>query len=255
MNDSASNTTSLADRIDAVLPQTQCTRCDYPACREYAQAIARGDADINQCPPGGAAGIQTLANLLGRAAKALNPANGVETSPQVAIIDESVCIGCTKCIQACPVDAIIGTNKMMHTILADECNGCELCIPACPVDCIAMQPVAAFADDAPHFKQRYGARRARLAALARRTQRPTQRTQGGGRCRNGWQRYGASRHCARASKESREQKSTAMNATKRTEIFRRLREVNPRPTTELQYATPFQLLIAVMFRRKPPMLV
>ncbi|MEO8801733.1 MAG: RnfABCDGE type electron transport complex subunit B [Rudaea sp.] len=162
MNDSVSNPTTLADRIDAVLPQTQCTRCGYPACRDYAQAIVRDEADINQCPPGGESGIQTLANLLGRAPKPLNPANGVEKQPEVAIIDESVCIGCTKCIQACPVDAIIGTNKMMHTILADECNGCELCVPACPVDCISMQPVAAFANDAPHFKARYEVRRARL---------------------------------------------------------------------------------------------
>ncbi len=163
MNDSASNTTALADRIDAVLPQTQCTRCGYPACRDYAQAIAHGTADINQCPPGGAAGIRTLASLLGRAPKPLNPANGVEMPPQVAIIDETACIGCTKCIQVCPVDAIIGTNKMMHTIVSDECNGCELCLPACPVDCIAMQPVAEFAHDAPHFRTRFESRRARLS--------------------------------------------------------------------------------------------
>ena len=155
----------LAGRIDALLPQTQCTRCGYPACLDYARAIAGGEADINQCPPGGAAGIALLAGLTGRPAKALNPANGFEQPPEVALIDEDTCIGCMKCIQACPVDAIVGASKLMHTVLADECNGCELCIPPCPVDCITMAP---FADPrtplqrAPHFRARYVARNARL---------------------------------------------------------------------------------------------
>ncbi|MBR0343841.1 MAG: RnfABCDGE type electron transport complex subunit B, partial [Rudaea sp.] len=129
---------SLVQRIDALLPQTQCTRCGYPACLAYAEAIAAGEADLNQCPPGGAEGIRELATLLGRETKPLNPANGVEQPAEIAVIDEDACIGCTKCIQVCPVDAIVGANKLMHTVLSAECSGCELCIPACPVDCIAM---------------------------------------------------------------------------------------------------------------------
>ena len=156
----------LVQCIDAVLPQTQCTRCGYPACLDYARALADRTADINQCPPGGAAGIELLAGLLGLASKPLNPANGVEKPAEIALIDEDVCIGCTKCIQACPVDAIVGASKRMHTVLIDECNGCELCIAPCPVDCITMVP----ANDrrpalqrAPHFRGRYEARNARLA--------------------------------------------------------------------------------------------
>ncbi|HEY8009459.1 MAG TPA: RnfABCDGE type electron transport complex subunit B [Rudaea sp.] len=128
----------LAQRIDALLPQTQCTRCGYPACLAYAQAIACDAADIDQCPPGGAAGIAELAALLGRETKPLNPVHGIEKPAEIAMIDEEACIGCTKCILVCPVDAIVGASKMMHTILEQECSGCELCIPACPVDCIAM---------------------------------------------------------------------------------------------------------------------
>jgi len=160
----------LAERIDALLPQTQCTRCGYPACRAYADAVAAGDADLNQCPPGGAAGIELLAALLGRAPKPLNPANGVEKAPEVALIDEEVCIGCTKCIQACPVDAIVGAAKLMHTILADECNGCELCIPPCPVDCITMLPAIEDGETvlgrAAHYRERYVARNERLSREA-----------------------------------------------------------------------------------------
>lgn len=133
---------SLVDRIDDLLPQTQCTQCGYPGCRPYAEAIARGAADINQCPPGGDAGVRALARLLGVAARPINPANGTAKQQQtVAIIDESLCIGCTLCIQACPVDAILGASKQMHTVIADECTGCELCIAPCPVDCIRMIPV------------------------------------------------------------------------------------------------------------------
>ena len=135
--------TSLVDQIDALLPQTQCTRCGYPACRPYAEAIANGEADIDQCPPGGLEGVAAIAQLLGIATKPLNPDYGVEAAPTVAVIDEDACIGCTKCIVACPVDAIIGTGKRMHTIIASECTGCELCIPPCPVDCIAMVATAA----------------------------------------------------------------------------------------------------------------
>lgn len=125
--------------IDAVLPQTQCQRCGYDACLPYAEAVAAGDA-INRCPPGGDAGIRDLARLLGREPLPLNPDCGVESPLRVAVIREAECIGCTKCIQACPVDAIIGASKLMHTVLADICTGCELCLPPCPVDCIDLVP-------------------------------------------------------------------------------------------------------------------
>lgn len=128
----------LIDAIDALLPQTQCTKCGYQGCRPYAEALAQGDADINQCPPGGAEGIRKLARLLGRAEKPLNPSNGSEAPRAAALIDESRCIGCMLCIKACPVDAIIGAAKRMHTVLTQSCTGCELCLPPCPVDCIDM---------------------------------------------------------------------------------------------------------------------
>ena len=159
---------TLADHIDALLPQTQCTRCGYQGCRPYAEAIATGAADINQCPPGGAAGIVKLADLLATRPKPLNPANGVEKPLEVAVIDEERCIGCTLCIQACPVDAILGAPKQMHTILDSWCTGCELCIAPCPVDCIAMVkvvPERAWTDaDAALARQRYYARNDRLAS-------------------------------------------------------------------------------------------
>ena len=128
----------LANAIDALLPQTQCTKCGYNGCRPYADAIANGDADINQCPPGGAAGIRKLARLLNRPEKSLNPANGLEKPRTAAVIDESRCIGCMLCIKACPVDAIVGAAKRMHTVLTASCTGCDLCLPPCPVDCIDM---------------------------------------------------------------------------------------------------------------------
>jgi electron transport complex protein RnfB len=128
----------VVDRIDALLPQTQCGQCNYPGCRPYAEAIAAGAAPINQCPPGGEAGIRALADLLGVEPLPLNPENGVEQPPTVAVIDEAACIGCTLCIQACPVDAIVGAPKLMHTVIADVCTGCDLCLPPCPVDCIDM---------------------------------------------------------------------------------------------------------------------
>lgn len=130
----------LASAIDDLLPQTQCGQCGYAGCKPYAEAISRGEADINQCPPGGAEGVRLLADFLGRPSKPLNPANGVEKPELVALIREPECIGCTKCIQACPVDAIVGAPKLMHTVLADLCTGCELCIPPCPVDCIDLVP-------------------------------------------------------------------------------------------------------------------
>lgn len=132
---------TLADRIEDVLPQTQCTKCGYPACRPYAEAIANGTAAHNQCPPGGDEGIARIAALLGKPVIPLNPVNGVERERPVAVIDESACIGCTLCIQACPVDAIVGAAKQMHTVIASLCTGCDLCVPPCPVDCIEMHVV------------------------------------------------------------------------------------------------------------------
>lgn len=131
----------LADRIDALLPQTQCGQCNYPGCRPYAEAIARGEADINQCPPGGEDGVKALADLLGIEPKPLESSAPEAGVRRVAIIDEARCIGCTLCIQACPVDAIVGAPKLMHTVIAAECTGCELCVLPCPVDCIRMEPI------------------------------------------------------------------------------------------------------------------
>ncbi len=131
----------LVDKIDAILPQTQCGQCGYPGCRPYANAIADGEADINQCPPGGDEGVRKLADLLGREYKPLNEEHGVEKPRAVAFIDEQTCIGCTLCIQACPVDAIVGAAKQMHTVVEAECTGCELCVAPCPVDCITMEIV------------------------------------------------------------------------------------------------------------------
>ncbi len=132
---------ALARRLLDALPQTQCTRCGYPDCAAYAQAIAAGDAAINQCPPGGAEGIRRLSRLTGLPALPLNPEHGAEGPRSVAWIDEAWCIGCTLCIKACPVDCIVGGNKRMHTVIESQCTGCELCIPACPVDCIALENV------------------------------------------------------------------------------------------------------------------
>lgn len=132
---------SLADRIEDLLPQTQCTKCGYPACRPYAEAIADGSANYNQCPPGGAEGVARLAALLGKPVIPINPENGAERERPVAFIDEVACIGCTLCIQACPVDAIVGAAKQMHTVVTSLCTGCDLCVAPCPVDCIAMIPV------------------------------------------------------------------------------------------------------------------
>lgn len=138
--DTTPASTSIAERIDDLLPQTQCRQCRFDGCRPYAEAIASGEAPINRCPPGGAAGIARLAALLNREALPLDPAHGVEKPLAAALIDEQWCIGCTLCIQACPVDAIVGAPKRMHTVLLDQCTGCELCIAPCPVDCIEMVP-------------------------------------------------------------------------------------------------------------------
>ena len=134
--------TSLVDRINDALPQTQCTRCGYPDCRAYAQAIAQDNAPINQCPPGGAEGIAVLSQLTGKPVEPLNPEHGLEGPMTVAIIDEAWCIGCTLCIKACPTDAILGSHKVMHTVIEAACTGCDLCLPVCPVDCIEMVPIS-----------------------------------------------------------------------------------------------------------------
>jgi len=131
----------LSERINAALPQTQCTRCGYPDCAAYALAIDAGNADINQCPPGGTEGITRLAAITGMPYKTLNLVHGREGPRQLAVIDENWCIGCTLCLDACPTDAIVGSNKLMHTVIEPYCTGCELCIPVCPVDCISLENV------------------------------------------------------------------------------------------------------------------
>jgi electron transport complex protein RnfB len=166
----ASTASGLAARINAALPQTQCTRCGYPDCAAYAQAIADGAAPINQCPPGGAEGIARLAALTGQPTQPLNPDFGLETVRTLAVIDEAWCIGCTLCIAACPTDAIFGSNKRMHSVIPEHCTGCELCLPVCPVDCIQMLPAsdtrtgwsAWSPPQAEHARQRYASHRARL---------------------------------------------------------------------------------------------
>jgi Na+-translocating ferredoxin:NAD+ oxidoreductase subunit B len=163
-------TAALAERLDAALPQTQCTRCGYPDCKSYARAMAAGEADINRCPPGGAEGIVRLADITGRAVKPLDPEHGVEGPRALALIDEAWCIGCTLCIKACPVDSILGASKVMHTIIDQWCTGCELCVPVCPVDCISMVPVSGAqtgwqawsAGQADNSRQRYATHQIRI---------------------------------------------------------------------------------------------
>jgi electron transport complex protein RnfB len=161
---------SLAERINDALPQTQCTRCGFPDCKAYAQAIAQDNAPINQCPPGGLEGVAVLSKITGRPELPLNPDNGTEGPMTVAVIDEAWCIGCTLCLKVCPTDAILGSNKVMHTVIEAACTGCDLCLPVCPVDCIEMVPISdertgwsawspALAQQA---RQRYEARQLRL---------------------------------------------------------------------------------------------
>jgi electron transport complex protein RnfB len=143
----------VADQVESLLPQTQCGQCGYPGCRPYAEAVARGEEEINRCVPGGEATVRNLADLLGRDPVALEVE---EKPPAVAVIDERACIGCTLCLQACPVDAIVGAAKQLHGIIAAECTGCELCLPPCPVECIHMVPVDT---DIPHWRWPYPAER------------------------------------------------------------------------------------------------
>ncbi len=162
---------NLNHQILAILPQTQCTRCGFPDCAAYAQAIALDEAEINQCPPGGQEGVKRIASLTGRPETPLNPLNGTEAPRSVAWIDEAWCIGCTLCIAACPTDAIIGSNKQMHTIIEDACTGCELCLPVCPVDCIHLDNVSdnhtgwqAWSQElADQAKDRYAQKQKRMA--------------------------------------------------------------------------------------------
>ena len=164
-----SDTPDLADRIDDLLPQTQCARCGYAGCRPYAEAVAAGAADINRCPPGGEATLVALAQLTTREAAPLDLSRGMPGPLRVARIDESACIGCTLCIKACPVDAIIGAPKRMHGVLTALCSGCDLCVAPCPVDCIAMVPAGREwpRADADPARARYAARSLRLATAAR----------------------------------------------------------------------------------------
>ena len=170
----APETQALFLCLNDALPQTQCTRCGFPDCAAYARAMAEGQAPINQCPPGGQEGIARLAALTGQAALPLNPEHGIEGPRHVAIIDEAWCIGCTLCIKACPTDAILGANKVMHTVIEPWCTGCELCIPVCPVDCIALENVtgtrtgwaAWSAQEAATARTRYEARQQRLVREA-----------------------------------------------------------------------------------------
>ena len=161
-----------AAALDALLPQTQCTRCGYPSCRDYAEAMSSGAAPINQCPPGGTETIIALAALTGRAVEPLNKDNGLEHAPTVAFIDEDRCIGCTKCLPPCPVDAIVGARQRMHTVIADVCTGCELCVAPCPVDCIVMIPLLASPlpalqlPDAARSRERFLARNQRIVRRA-----------------------------------------------------------------------------------------
>ncbi|HEX2519455.1 MAG TPA: electron transport complex subunit RsxB [Castellaniella sp.] len=169
---------SLVDAIDALLPQTQCTQCGYDGCRPYAQAIADGRADINRCPPGGPQTIAALARLLNRPEHPLDSECGSYRPFRVALIDEEHCIGCTLCIQACPVDAILGANQCMHTIIEADCTGCELCVAPCPVDCITMVPTerAWTREDADQARIRYHARNDRLHARHAESASPAART-------------------------------------------------------------------------------
>ncbi len=164
----------IVEKINALLPQTQCTRCGFQGCEPYAKALANNEVDINQCPPGGDKTIHALAHLLDKTIKPLNPKFGEYQLPHVAVIIEKDCIGCAKCLVVCPVDAILGASKMMHTVIADECTGCELCISPCPVDCIVME-VTEKKYKPSLAKQRYEAKQQRLISLKEEQQARTKK--------------------------------------------------------------------------------
>ena len=248
-------------RIDST---TSCRRpsarsAAHDGCRPYAEAIAAG-APINQCPPGGAAGIERLASVTGRPVVPLNPDHGIEQPLQVAVVDETRCIGCTLCIQACPVDAIVGAVRLMHTVIPQWCNGCDLCVAPCPMDCIEMVPVQPprrwTDDDARESRRRHAARRARLVLEAAERaagaddagscqagcNRRARRSRGRRSRAPAQPRAGSDRTGAGAPARGRE----AVNPAKRRAIFERLRSLNPQPKSELEFSTPYQLLVAVV---------
>ncbi len=242
------NTAALADRIDDLLPQTQCGRCAHPGCRPYAEAIAAGTVPINRCAPGGTATIAALAALLDVPAPSPDPAFGVAEPLTLARIDEAVCIGCTLCIQACPVDAIVGAAKRMHTVLADHCTGCGLCLPPCPVDCIVMTAAATRVDRGRRRGRAHPVSIAQFAARATRRQ---------AHVAPGCQGNVARAECdaRRAPEDGRggprpsprpPGSGQPVNPAKRRAIYERLRQQNPHPRSELSYRTPFELLIAVV---------
>ncbi len=168
MEPTATGAVALLERIEAALPQTQCRQCGYAGCRPYAEAVAAGRAGINRCPPGGEETLRELADITGSAVEPLDPSCGATLPPAVAVIAEEACIGCTLCLLACPVDAIAGASKLMHTVIAAECTGCGLCIPPCPVDCITLENTGTILAPAErrhraaHYQQRHAARAARL---------------------------------------------------------------------------------------------
>lgn len=194
---------SEIDRIDGLLPQTQCKRCGYDGCRPYAAAIAAGEADINRCPPGGEATMQRLATHTGRPPRPIDPECGPIKPPLVALIREDECIGCARCIQACPVDAIVGAAKLMHTVIADECTGCELCIPACPVDCIDL-PTAAPGIGQVHWPPQTPDDRARADRARRRFEARNQRLK--------------RQRAAKAQRRKRRQATTDIHEQRRAEV-------------------------------------
>jgi electron transport complex protein RnfB len=200
----------LVTRIDAELPQTQCTRCGYPTCLDYAQAIASGAAAINRCPPGGAPTIAALAQLLEVPVLPLDEQRGVEQAWPLAWIDESLCIGCTKCIQACPVDAIIGGAKLMHTVIAELCTGCELCLPPCPVDCIEIHhpQLPPSADPARQRPESLQARRRFEAAADRQQRRAELREEKMQHKRDEWSRDHAQELLAAALRRAQAKRAT-----------------------------------------------
>lgn len=159
-----------SEQIDALLPQTQCGLCGFSGCKPYAEALSNNQATINLCPPGGVKGLLALSELLQQDPKPFIADMQTKAKPPLtAVIREAECIGCTKCIQACPVDAILGSAKLMHTVLTNECTGCELCVAPCPVDCIDMVVIPEQADKKEHFKKRYQARQARLQTLEKKS--------------------------------------------------------------------------------------
>lgn len=207
----------LVERIDALLPQTQCGQCGYDGCRPYARALATGGTDLNRCPPGGQAGIQALAELLEWPVKPLDPSCGEHHEPpRIAVIDESACIGCVRCIKACPVDAIAGAAKRMHTVIASECTGCELCVPACPVDCIDLVPATARAGEnrdernvrAHKARRRFDARNQRLSMQEASR---TRRVQPGAQSRQEDKQAAIAAAMARSNKGKATQRTNAVN--------------------------------------------